>query len=107
MQLTQKETMLLKDLKDQEKLCIDKYTDYAQKANDTQLKDLFTTLASTEQQHYDTLMQIEKSTPPTPSGASKPLPTFTANYRRDPRKKERRFFMQRRSQCRKARFFSV
>jgi spore coat protein CotF len=80
MQLTQKETMLLKDLKDQEKLCIDKYTDYAQKANDTQLKDLFTTLASTEQQHYDTLMQIEKSTPPTPSGASKPLPTFSANY---------------------------
>lgn len=80
MQLTQKETMLLKDLKDQEKLCIDKYTDYATKANDTQLKDLFTTLASIEQKHYDTLMQIEKSTPPTPSGASKPLPTFSANY---------------------------
>ena len=81
MQLTQKETMLLKDLKDQEQLCIDKYTDYAAKANDTQLRDLFTQLAATEQQHHDTLMQIDNSTPPTPSAtAAKPLPTFTATY---------------------------
>ena len=80
MQLTQKETMLLKDLKDQEKLCIDRYTDYAAKANDAQLKELFTTLATTEQQHYDTLMQIENSTPSTPGGAPKPLPTFKATY---------------------------
>ena len=80
MQLTQKETMLLKDLKDQEKLCIDKYTDHATKAGDAQLKELFTSLAATEQQHYDTLTQIENSTPPTPGGASKPMPTFKATY---------------------------
>ena len=81
MQLTQKETMLLKDLKDQEQLCIDKYTDYAAKANDTQLKDLFRQIASTEQEHLRTLTQIENATPPMPTAAaSTPTPTFTAAY---------------------------
>ena len=39
MQLTQKETDLLKDLKGQEKLCIEKYTKAADSAIDPQLKD--------------------------------------------------------------------
>lgn len=80
MQLTQKETMLLKDLKDQEQLCVDKYTKYATDAADSQLKDLFSQIAATEQQHYDTLMQMENSTPPAPGGGEKPLPTFHATY---------------------------
>ncbi len=81
MQLTQKETMLLKDLKDQEQLCVDKYTKYATNASDPQLKDLFATIASTEQQHYDTLTQMESSTPPAPGGnAQTTLPSFSATY---------------------------
>ena len=81
MQLTQKETMLLKDLKDQEQLCIDKYTDYASKANDAQLKELFTQIASTEQQHLNTLTQIETATPPAPGGSqSGAQKTFSASY---------------------------
>ena len=36
MQLTQKETDLLKDLKSQEKLCVEKYTKYASQALDPQ-----------------------------------------------------------------------
>ena len=80
MQLTQKETMLLKDLKDQEQLCVDKYTKYASDAIDPQLKNLFSQIAAIEQQHYDTLTNMETGPVPAVNGADKPLPTFTATY---------------------------
>ena len=51
MQPTQKEAGLLKDLKDQEQLCVDKYRRHAASANDPQLKNLFEQLAQVEQQH--------------------------------------------------------
>lgn len=38
MQLTQKEKELLKDLKGQEKLCVEKYSQHAAAANDEQLQ---------------------------------------------------------------------
>ena len=81
MQLTEKERTLLCDLKDSEKLCIDKYTRHASAAHDPQLKNLFSTLASDERKHLDTLTQIEGGTVPTQSGgASSAMPTFTATY---------------------------
>ncbi len=55
---SQKETMLLNDLKNHEVLCIEKYTAYARQAQDPQLKQLFSTYAAQEQQHLDTLNQI-------------------------------------------------
>lgn len=58
MNLTQKETTLLTDLKSQEQLCIEKYDKYSQSANDPALKTLFTNLKNTEQKHLDTLNQI-------------------------------------------------
>ena len=51
MNWTQKETSLLKDLKDQEQLCVDKYAEYAKRAHDPELKQLFEDIRSTEQQH--------------------------------------------------------
>ena len=45
MNLTQKETGLLKDLKDQEQLCVDKYTKYSNDACSQELKDLFCSIA--------------------------------------------------------------
>lgn len=80
MQLTQKETSLLKDLKDQEKLCVDKYTKHAEKAVDGQLKNLFTQIANVEQQHYDTLTQIESGTVPQMGGGNSFQPNFSATY---------------------------
>ena len=80
MQLTQKETELIKDLKDQEQLCIDKYTKHAACAVDPQLKSLFSGIAETEKKHLDTLTQIENGTSPPSGNADKPLPTFTKNY---------------------------
>ena len=80
MQLSQKETQLLSDLKGQEKLCIEKYTKHSKCAIDPQLKNMFTQLAQTEQQHFDTITQIENGTVPQMNGGSQSQPSFTASY---------------------------
>lgn len=80
MQLTQKETELLKDLKGQEKLCVDKYTKHSSCASDTQLKNLFSNIAQVEQEHLNTITQIESGTVPQTGGGSQTIPTFTACY---------------------------
>lgn len=80
MQLTPKESSLLKDLKAQEKLCIEKYTKHSSCAVDSQLKNLFTQIAQTEQEHFNTLTQIENGTVPQPGAGSQSQPTFSATY---------------------------
>ncbi|MCK9536385.1 MAG: spore coat protein [Bacilli bacterium] len=57
-QLNQKETMLLKDLKSHEELCVKKYGKAANETQDQVLKQLFTQLGQTEQQHLNTVNQI-------------------------------------------------
>jgi spore coat protein CotF len=56
--LGQKERMLLEDQKSHEEICIKKYSNYARQAQDPQLKQLFTSYAAQEQNHYNTLNQI-------------------------------------------------
>lgn len=80
MQLTQKETDLLKDLKGQEKLCVEKYSNHASAAVDTQLKNLFTQIAQVEQKHLDIINQIESGAVPSAGSGSSTQPTFTATY---------------------------
>lgn len=81
MHLTQKETSLLKDLKDQEKICVEKYTKYSSQALDPQLKELFTSIANVEQGHLNTLSQIEQGETPSTSGGSQSVTTtFSATY---------------------------
>jgi len=80
MQLTQKETMLISDMKGQEKLCIEKYTKASAAAHDPQLKALFSDLASVEQTHLQTLNEIESGNPPTPSAGSSQSRTFNVTY---------------------------
>ncbi len=58
LQLTQKEKMLLQDQQNHEKICIQKYSNYANQAQDTQLKQLFTSLGQQEQQHLNTINQV-------------------------------------------------
>ena len=48
--LTQKEKGLLQDQKTHEEVCVKKYNEYANKAKDSQLKQLFNTIAQQEQQ---------------------------------------------------------
>lgn len=62
--LSQKEKMLLEDQKSHEEICIEKYTNYANQAQDPELKQLLRTYAGEEQQHYDTINQILSGTIP-------------------------------------------
>ncbi|MDD4504421.1 MAG: spore coat protein [Clostridiaceae bacterium] len=56
--LTQKEKGLLQDQKTHEETCVKKYNEYSNKAQDPQLKQLFSSHAQHEQQHLDTINQI-------------------------------------------------
>lgn len=58
MTLSSKETDILKDLKGQEQLCIEKYTKYSEQACDPALKQIFTELRSTEEGHLETICRI-------------------------------------------------
>lgn len=78
--LTQKEISLLKDLKGEEKLCIEKYKKHSASALDPQLKNLFAQIAQAEQQHFNTLTQIEDGAIPVLQGGPKNQLTFTATY---------------------------
>ncbi len=80
MKLTTKETELLKDLKTQEILCIEKYTKHSACAKDEQLKNYLSKTAENEKTHLSWLDTIGKGEVPntgTPSGSPT---TFTANY---------------------------
>ena len=83
-QFSEKEKNLLKDMKDTEKLCIEKYTKAAQEAHDPQLKQLFIKISQIEKNHYDTLTKIEKGETTASQGQSQGQPqestTFTECY---------------------------
>ena len=93
MQLTQKETSLLKDLKTQENLCAEKYEKYSAEALDPQLKTLFSGIADTERNHLSMLEQIEGGSAPATAGGSHTQPGFSAAYSvadTDAKKEDRR-----------------
>ena len=56
--LSQKERMLLEDQKKHEQICIEKYTNYANAAKDSQLKQLFNTNGQVERTHLDSINQL-------------------------------------------------
>ena len=55
MSFSQKETSLLKDLQAYESTSVTKYGDYASRACDGELKNLFSSLKETQQNHLNTL----------------------------------------------------
>ena len=80
MQLSQKECNYLKELKEQEKLCIEKYRKAASCAVDGQLKGMFSDLAAKEQKHLTSIEQMEQGTVNVPAPGNEALPTFTQVY---------------------------
>lgn len=68
--LTSKETSLLNDQKNHEKVCIQKYQNYASQAQDPQLKQLLNSYASQEQQHLNTINQMLSGQVPNMSSSS-------------------------------------
>ena len=94
MVLTQKESTLIKDLKGQERLCIDKYTKHAECASDPQLKQLFTRIADVERGHLNTLNQIEQGAAPAMGGAAKAqIHTFTAYHTSETPAKQQDYYL--------------
>ncbi|WP_339063839.1 spore coat protein [Tepidibacillus marianensis] len=67
MNLTQKEQYLLEDQKSHEEMCIKKYTNYIQQAQDPELKQMFQTHAQHEKQHLNSINQILSGTVPSVS----------------------------------------
>lgn len=84
MVLKEKERTVIEDLQTQEKSCIEKYSKYAGQAKDPELKKLFETLSSKEQEHYNSLQQVLDGTIPEvdcndSDGANyNPTPTYDA-----------------------------
>jgi rubrerythrin len=69
MTLTTKESGLLKDMKGQEELCIEKYKKYAELAKSGELKALFEAMAKVEQNHLTTITAMMGGTVPSvPAG---------------------------------------
>ncbi|MBQ7500224.1 MAG: spore coat protein [Clostridia bacterium] len=69
MTLSQKETMLLGELRSQEQVCIEKYGDYSNRAKDAQLKNIFGMLMQKEQEHMNTIDQMLSGTVPQMNGS--------------------------------------
>lgn len=67
--LTSKETSLLKDQQNHEKVCIQKYQTYASQASDPELKQLLNSYAEQEQQHLNSINQMLNGQVPTMSSS--------------------------------------
>lgn len=85
-QLTEKQRFVLQDLRQQEKMCVEKYEKGEQMAKDPVLKELFASIKKEEQEHYDSLGQVLEGTVPQVEiccGGEKnynPTATYTGNY---------------------------
>ena len=71
MKLTEKEKLLLKDLKTAEEICIQKYDEYAKKATDKKLQNLFNSIKQKEEEHLKTVQKIMDGKTPTVGGGAK------------------------------------
>ena len=64
MVLTEKETTVIEDLRQQEQSCIEKYKRYAAEAKDPVLRDQIEGLEKEEREHYDSLAKVLNGTVP-------------------------------------------
>lgn len=81
MTLSEKEHLLIKDMKGQEELCIKKYTRYASEAKSSELSEIFESIARTEQEHLNTVNIIAEGTvPPLEQKVSAPKESACTPY---------------------------
>ena len=82
--LTEKETLALKELQQQEKVCMEHYTLYANTAKDCGLRDLFSQIAQDEQEHYQMLGEVLKGKIPSFSHAASKADAYHPKAAYDP-----------------------
>lgn len=80
MNLTEKEAMLIEDLKTQEKTCAEKYARNANQAKDPQLKTLFQEISQNEIKHLSMLDTITDGNVPQIDQNGGQEKTFSATY---------------------------
>ena len=80
MNLTEKEAMLIEDLKTQEKTCAEKYARNANQAKDPQLKTLFQEISQNEIKHLSMLDGITDGNVPAIDQNGGQEKTFSATY---------------------------
>lgn len=90
MHLTQKEKELLKDLKGQEKLCVEKYSQHAAAANDEQLSQLLNYLGGVEQRHLDIITKIDSGEIPQPAAGEAAPKMISSRPIRSAKRRKRR-----------------
>lgn len=84
--ISEKERYIITNLQDQEKLCIEKYSKYEQQAKDSVLKNLFSSIKESEQQHYNSLSQVLNGSVPSVNSNDtagcnySPTATYTGNF---------------------------
>lgn len=95
--LTSKESDLLKDMKDQEELCIEKYSRYATLAKCPELSELLNSIADTEREHLKTINDMmagnEPAAPSTLSGNNELCSTCASIYQNPDDKKNDKFLL--------------
>lgn len=95
--LTSKESDLLKDMKDQEELCIEKYSRYATLAKCPELSELLNSIADTEREHLKTINDMmagnEPAAPSTLSGNNELCATCASIYQNPDDKKNDKFLL--------------
>ena len=95
--LTSKESDLLKDMKEQEELCIEKYTRYASLAKCPELSNLLNSIANTEREHLKTVNEMmagnEPSAPSSLSGNNDLCATCSTIYKNPEDKKSDKFLL--------------
>ncbi|NLU24265.1 MAG: hypothetical protein GXW99_06035 [Clostridiales bacterium] len=95
MQLTEKETLLVKDLIAAEKLSIEKYAIGSSEAKGGGLKNLFSEVRAVEQAHLETLQAIQAGQSPTGSGnAPQPQVPASVAYSDEQEKKADQYLCQ-------------
>ena len=82
--LTNKERLLLEDQKSHEVTCINKYTNYANQAQDSQLRQLFLNNASIEQEHLNSVNSLLNGNVPDLNNKQQAKPNLNANAGRSP-----------------------
>lgn len=84
--LSVKERNCIENLKDQESLCVQKYTKYEESAKDPELKSLFCSIKKAEEEHLTALNNLLGGnidtccTSPENSSTYAPTPTYTGSF---------------------------